>query len=215
MEGYCRILCVIVIGGLVGGMGISSSRAQSGGGDTLWKRCMAAHPDVVIGACTQIIRSGANAQNISRALTNHCGAYTNMGQFSNSYRDCDEAIRLDQNNGAAYLNRGIARYRDKSLPQAQMFPLALADLDNAVRLSPKNSGSWYNRGVLYFLMAQQPGQSRLFDAAIGEFHQAIKLKPQHGLIWYGRSRAKARKGDAAGARADEARARALGYGKKS
>jgi len=77
---------------------------------------------------------------------------------------CDEALRLDPKNAAAYYIRGRTWYFKRD------YDLAIADYDRAIELDPKYARAYYNRGHAW-LMKGDP------DRSIADYNRAIELDP--------------------------------------
>src|SRR4051794_13632577 len=78
---------------------------------------------------------------------------------------CNEAIRLNPQDAAAYKSRGIAWARKGNQDQA------IADFSQAIRLTPQNAIAYYNRGTAW-------GRKGSTGKAIADFNEAIRLNPQ-------------------------------------
>ena len=109
--------------------------------------------------------------------------------FSEAIRCYSEAIRLQPDDAAAYVNRGIARKANNDLPGA------LADYDEAIRLKPDYAAAYYNRGNARKANNDLPG-------ALANFDEAIRLKPDYAAAYYNRGNARRANNDLPGALAD-------------
>jgi tetratricopeptide (TPR) repeat protein len=110
-----------------------------------------------------------------------------------------ESILFDNRNRAMeYFNRGIAYAEKKD------YNRALADYGEAIRLYPQdaNAKAFNNRGKVYYAQGN-------LDAALADFNEAIQFDPQYANAFNNRGFAKKKMGDAAGAEADFATARAI------
>jgi tetratricopeptide (TPR) repeat protein len=88
-------------------------------------------PDLSIGGCTAAIQSGRwSGKDLEWAFNNRCRAYSEKNETDRAMADCTDAIRLDPNDGVAYLNRGDT-YRDM-----EDYDRATADFNEAARLKP-------------------------------------------------------------------------------
>ena len=79
--------------------------------------------------------------------------------------DCNEAIRIDSGNAAAYLNRGNAYLSKSDIEHA------FADFNAALRLDPKNAWAYAERGNLY----KNKGD---LDHALADLNESIRLDPE-------------------------------------
>jgi lipoprotein NlpI len=125
--------------------------------------------DEGIAACDRVINdSKVSAQNRSAALGSRCGWWWFKKDPDRALSDCNEALRADSSNAAAYLNRGNA-YLNKS-----DFERAFADFNEAIRLDPKNAWAFVERGNLY----KSKGEP---DHALADMNEAIRLDPNYAL----------------------------------
>lgn len=81
------------------------------------------------------------------------------GELARAVADYDEAIRLDPNNAAIFLNRGAA------MNYVQNYSRAIEDLDQAIRLDERNAGAYHNRGVAYSKMGESTRAKADLDQA--------------------------------------------------
>src|SRR5262249_1638069 len=91
---------------------LQAGTAAAQEGDGQWKRgtgydekCKlrpGANVDLVIDACTAIIRSGqGNTEGLAAAFANRGYAYRNKREYDRAIQDLDQAIKLDPNNALA------------------------------------------------------------------------------------------------------------------
>jgi tetratricopeptide (TPR) repeat protein len=102
---------------------------------------------------------------------------------------CNEAIRLNPQDAAAYKRRGIAWARKGNHDQA------IADFSQAIRLIPQDAIAYYNRGTAW-------GRKGNTDKAIADYNEAIRLNPQVAAAYENRGFAWAAKGNLERAIAD-------------
>lgn len=78
-----------------------------------------------------------------------------------------EAIRIDPEYGAAYVNRGLCLYRIHKLEQA------ISDFEQALELGyePESAQMYVNRGRSFTILDD-------YEAALADFDQALQLDPQ-------------------------------------
>jgi lipoprotein NlpI len=143
-----------------------------------------------IAACDRIIKdSKTSAQDRARALSNRCGWWWAKKDSDRALTDCNESIRVNRSEAAAYLNRGNV-YLSKS-----DFEHAIADFNEAIRLDPKSAWAYAERGNLY----KNKGD---FDRALADLNEAIKFNPDYALAYFARGDLYKSKGDIARAMTD-------------
>jgi lipoprotein NlpI len=143
-----------------------------------------------IAACDRIIKeSKTSAQDRASALSSRCGWWWAKKDSDRALADCNESIRANRNDAAAYLNRGNV-YLSKS-----DFEHALSDFNEALRLDPKNAWAYAERGNLY----KNKGD---IDRALADLDESIKLDPAYALAHFSRGELYRSRGDIAHAMAD-------------
>ena len=146
--------------------------------------------DEGIAACDRVINDPkATAQHRAAALSSRCGWWWAKKDPDRALTDCNEALRADSSNAAAYLNRGNA-YLNKS-----DFEHAFADFNEAIRLDPKNAWAFAERGNLY----KNRGD---LDHALADLNEAVRLDPSYALAYFARGDLYKSKGDLTLAMAD-------------
>ena len=124
-----------------------------------------ADPDLRIGGCTAVIRSGMFADNprpLANAYFYRGTAYGDLGESRREIQDYDQALRLDPGFAAAYHNRGIAY---KKLGE---YRRAIQDLDQALRLDPGDADAYYTRGFAYESLGD-------YERATSDWEQAFRI----------------------------------------
>lgn len=132
------------------------------------------------------------------ALAYGCGLFARSEKYDRAMEFCNRALAIWPNQPLALVMRGMM------LLKGGRRDAAIADLDRALRRdrwSRSASFAFALRGAAYF------GNGRL-DEAIADFDAAIRLDKHYAMSRYGRGLARLRKGDAAGAAADIAAAKA-------
>jgi lipoprotein NlpI len=143
-----------------------------------------------ISACDRVVGdTKISTQDRANALSSRCGWWWAKKDSDRALTDCNQAIGIDRNLTAAYLNRGNV-YLSKS-----DFEHALADFNQALRLDPKNAWGYAERGNLY----KSRGD---FDHALIDLNEAIKLDPGYALAHFSRGDLYKSKGDVANAMTD-------------
>ncbi len=146
--------------------------------------------DEGIAACDRVIGdSKVTAQTRAAALSSRCGWWWSKKDPDRALSDCNEAIRADSGNAAAFLNRGNVFLAKSD------FEHAFADFNAAIRLDPKNAWAYATRGNLY----RNQGE---FDRALADLNESIKLDPNYSLAFFARGDLYRSKGDLARAMAD-------------
>ncbi len=119
-------------------------------------------PDLKVGGCTAVIRSGEwSGKNLSWAYNNRGYAFSDLGEHRRAIEDYDQALRLDPDNALAYNNRGYA-YDDLG-----EYRRAILDYDKALRLDPGYADAYQNRGVSYENLGDYERAARDWEQAIG------------------------------------------------
>lgn len=127
-----------------------------------------------ISACDRVVNdSKTSTQDRASALSSRCGWWWAKNDSARALTDCNQAIGIDRNLTAAYLNRGNV-YLSKS-----DFEHALADFNQALRLDPKNAWAYAERGNLF----KSRGD---VDLALGDLNEAIRLDPGYALAHFSR-----------------------------
>src|SRR5580698_7039825 len=143
-----------------------------------------------ISACDRVVNdSKVSTQDRANALSSRCGWWWAKKDSDRALKYCNEAIGIDRNLTAAYLNRGNV-YLSKS-----DFDHALADFNQALRLDPKNAWAYAERGNLY----KNRGD---FDRALVDLNEAIRLDPGYALAYFSRGDVYKSKGNIADAMTD-------------
>ena len=85
--------------------------------------------------------------------------------------ECDEAVRCDSKNSAAYCSarHGIAAKGENDK--------AIADCTQAIRLDPKDAKAYGVRGTAYENMGKH-------DKAIEDYSRVIQLEPKHLAVYF-------------------------------
>ena len=129
-------------------------------------------PDVTIGSCTRLIRSGRfNNNNLAVTFNNRGNAYSAKGQYDRAIRDYNEALRFKPN-AFFFHNRGIAYYAKRQ------YDRAIRDYNEALRLKPDYARAFNSRGIAKFYLAR-------FEDAIPDLKKAARVSPQDhfAAIW--------------------------------
>ncbi|HYY36648.1 MAG TPA: tetratricopeptide repeat protein [Xanthobacteraceae bacterium] len=123
-------------------------------------------------------------------------AYQRKGDAAQAVRDYDQAIALKPDDLSLFLYRGWAT------AALGDFDRAIQDYDQALRLDPKLEYALYGRAIAH-------SNSARHDLAIADYDAALGLRPDWAEPLYGRGIAKMQDGDAAGGKADIAKATAI------
>ena len=196
LNGICRLRCrnfkwaaLAALAAVLIFFGVDSADAQSD-----LDRCKfigeLTKADDGVAACDRIIKdSKTSAQDRASALSDRCGWWWAKKDTDQALTDCNESIRANGANAAAYLNRGNV-YLSKS-----DFEHAFADFNEALRLDPKNAWAYAERGNLY----KNKGD---FDHALADLSESIRLDPGYALAYFARGDLYRSRGDLAHAMAD-------------
>lgn len=95
------------------------------------------------------------------------------GNFNRAIDAFSKAIKLDQKDAGAYVNRGIAYGNVGNDKQA------INDFDKAIQLDQKYAKAYYNRGVAY-------GKLDNYEQAIKDYDKAIELDQQYAMAYNNR-----------------------------
>jgi lipoprotein NlpI len=127
-----------------------------------------------ISACDRVVSDPKiSMQDRANALSSRCGWWWAKNDSDRALTDCNQAIGIDRNLTAAYLNRGNVYLSRSDLEHA------LADFNQALRLDPKNAWAYAERGNLY----KSRGD---FDLALVDLSEAIRLDPGYALAHFSR-----------------------------
>ncbi|MFP4102422.1 MAG: tetratricopeptide repeat protein [Coleofasciculus sp.] len=123
-----------------------------------------------------------------------------MGDFSGSIADFNQALQKQPNYAEAYFYRGLARLQQRDLQGS------IADYNQAIRLDPSYPEAYYNRAVV---------RSQLGDkaAAIADYTQAIRFDSTFAAAYNNRGLARSDLGDQQGAIDDFTQALQINPGK--
>ena len=99
-----------------------------------------------------------------------CDALLAQGKSDAALAEFREAIELNPNHAAAWINRGTA-YHD-----LHQYDKAIADYSKVIELDPQNVLAWIRRGSSYHDIHQ-------YDKALADYSRAIELDPQNVLAW--------------------------------
>lgn len=152
--------------------------------------CAGETGDEAIAACTRLIDAGRQKGAELGALYRHrCVALVSKWQADRAISDCNDAVRLDSGNRAAFTARGHA-WRIKHDNDR-----AIADLDQAIRLDPKHAPAYVQRCIAWV-------QKNERDRALADCEEALRLDPSNALAYSGRCFAWWRKNEPDRAMAD-------------
>ena len=104
------------------------------------------------------------------------------GQIQMAIAEYNKALKINNHNAEAYLERGIA------LNKIGDFVHALADFNKAIELNPRYAEAYLNRGVLWYRKGD-------FDKAIADSTTAIEIYPRAAGAYNNRGAAREKKGD--------------------
>jgi tetratricopeptide (TPR) repeat protein len=130
-------------------------------------------------------------------VTNRGNAHAFKAQYPRAIEDYNRAIRLDANQSDAFNGRCWARAALGRDLQA-----ALADCNHSILLDADYANGYGSRAFVYLKLGE-------FDLAISDYEVSLRLEPKSPHSLYGRGYARQKKGDAAGAAADIAAAKAI------
>jgi tetratricopeptide (TPR) repeat protein len=142
--------------------------------------------------------SGSSVPKTAGAFLDRGILFGSRGDFDLAIEDFTEAIKLDPDNAAAYLQRskalhaGVSKvsnldenfefiisgsgYSEKT---RDVYNSALEDASTAIKLSPALASAYHNRARLYNDMGE-------YDKAISDYTQAIRLDPNDASAYNGR-----------------------------
>jgi len=128
----------------------------------------------------------------TEALLARSAAWVGKGDFARAFVETSEAIYVNPESAAAYLERGRIRWH------RQQWDSSLADFNEAIRLDPASAQGYSLRGIVRFHKGD-------IDRAIADYGEALSRDPEHAESLFNRGLAWHRKGDHAKA-ADDFRA---------
>ena len=167
----------------------ASASAQLSG--RMWDMCgQATDPNVVIGACSQLVESGLlMGDDMAKVLARRGVAYAQAGRNGEAFADLDRAVTLQPDVAIYRRDRGDARRKlgwSRSLgwgtnPSAQtdLNEKAIGDYDAAWRLDPKDVLILTHRAEAFMALGR-------FERALDDLDQAIALDTKLVAAWEGR-----------------------------
>jgi tetratricopeptide (TPR) repeat protein len=154
------VIALVLISALISAVLPSAARAQA--------RCGDPDPEVSIGVCSAIIKSGrARGRDLAVAHTERGVAYVALLDYDRALTDFGEAIRIDPTFAKAFANRGAVH------GAKQDFDKAIDDFTRALQLEPRSAHAFADRAGMHRLNGQH-------DAAIRDYTEAIRLDPAFG-----------------------------------
>ena len=151
--------------------------------------CTASNPaDVVIGACTNFIESGAlQSQSMADALTLRGLAFYQTAKYPAALADFLRAAALVPGRAEYYRHVGDARANvlrgnDNMLAITEQLEKAVEDYTRAIRLDPKDAISLVHRGVVYVSLGR-------VARGLDDMNQAVTLAPDSAEPYEARGRA--------------------------
>ena len=130
------------------------------------------NPDLQIGGCTAVIRSGEySGKNLAIAYNNRGVGYGNLGDYTQAIESYSQALRIDPNYATAYYNRGHAY--DELADYIQ----AIADYGQALRIEPGLGKAYQNRGVSHENMGN-------YQSAAEDWERAIRAEGATRAKWW-------------------------------
>lgn len=128
------------------------------------------------------------------AHVHRAAAFSRKGDQGRAVADCEAALTLDPKSAAAYAARGTAFRLKGDLDRA------LADLDEAVWLDPNLAPAYHARGLLRAAKGEH-------EKAAADLARAASLDPNDPSAWRALAESLRKKGDEAGARRADERAK--------
>jgi tetratricopeptide (TPR) repeat protein len=103
--------------------------------------------------------------NFAAAYSDRCLAYLQLQDYHSAIA-CTKAINFALHNAEAYLNRGLAEYRQGN------YLAAMADNKKAIALKPHDFRAYYNRGITTAMLGNQV-------EAIADYNKALSIIPHN------------------------------------
>ena len=129
-------------------------------------------PDLKIGGCTAMIRSGEySGRDLAAAYNNRGNSYGRLGESAQAIKDYDQALRLDPGYALVYRNRGRTYHR------LGEYRRAIKNYDQALRIDPGFADAFQNRGVTYESLGD-------FERAAQDWEQAIRVVGASRATWW-------------------------------
>lgn len=224
------LLAMIVMLGVVGGRAIAAEAPRD-------NTCamFRAPPEQRIADCTAIIKSAGSKAKVAEAYGHRGVAYFLEEKYDRTVADETAAIKL--NAGTAVDIAGMYSIRANAESELGRLDAAISDASEAINRDAKNSDNWVERCRYRMIQGtalqaalsdcnagirldtdNDPGNYRVrgvvqiklknFAAAIADYNEALKREPGWPSDLYLRAIARRGAGDAAGAAADLAAAKA-------
>lgn len=137
--------------------------------------------------------------NYTGTYHNRAKAYEYLKQYQLAFEDFNKAIELEPKNYKALLGRAITYmqlYND--------IENSMTDLNTALMINPQYALAYLNRGVLYEMKGG-------YDLALKDYSKAISLEPNNATYYVYRANLYQGLKEPEKAKADELKAKALGY----
>ena len=99
------------------------------------------------------------------AWSNKGAALTNLGNYDEAIKACDEAIRLDPKSAIAWDVKGIAIWNQGDSADA------INAFNEAIRLDPNNSEFWHHKGIVLKAL----GRTTEADACLCQSRRATRI----------------------------------------
>lgn len=131
-------------------------------------------PDLRIGGCTALIRSGDySGVQLGFAYNNRGIAYFDAGEYSQAIENYNRSLDFDPSDPDYYNNRGNAYSKLKQ------YARAIDDYDRSIRLDPGKAFAYNGRGAAY----RHLGENAL---AIEDYSRALRIEPGYSKAYYNR-----------------------------
>ena len=131
----------------------------------------------------------SNDEKNIEALLNQASEDIDKGNLTAAIAKCDAILKIDKQNFAAYVFRGLA---NTGLKQYQV---AVTDFEQAIRINPDSHYPHFGRGFARY-------QLKLYQESIADFDQTIKIEPEYANAFYWRGISKGFLGNKQGAISD-------------
>ncbi len=174
---FCRTLFAWILVGSVSVMAAAPS-AQAGIAEDL-EQCNNAktQPDLRIGACTRVIRSGTyDGNRLIVSIRNRAWSYMARRLYREAIDDYSQVVRLQPEESRAYRDRAVVHWLRRD------YDSAIADLNRAIRHDPENYLAFNDRGSAY-------KAKKLYEEALRDYDRSIELRPDYHAAYSNRATA--------------------------
>ena len=134
-------------------------------------------PDLRIGACTRVIRSGTyDGNRLIVSIRSRALSYMARRLYTEAIDDYSQVVRLQPEESRAYRDRAVVHWLRRD------YDSAIADLNQAIRHDPENYLAFNDRGNAH-------KAKKLYEEALRDYDRSIELRPDYHAAYSNRATA--------------------------